>query len=71
MEWNGMNQPHLTQEELAVLRLVAEGKTDCDIGRELHLSERTVRYRLQRVCDKLEVNNRTEAAVKAVRLGLI
>lgn len=62
--------PQLTEDELAVLRLMVEGKTDHQISRELSLSERTVRYRLQNIYDKLGVNTRIEAAVKAVRLGL-
>lgn len=63
--------PLLSEDELAVLRLVAEGQSDAQIGRTLNLSERTVRYRLQNIYDKLEVNARIPAAVKAVRLGLI
>ncbi|NJN94134.1 MAG: response regulator transcription factor [Anaerolineales bacterium] len=62
--------PHLTEDELAVLGLVVVGKTDRQIGWELGLSERTVRYRLQNIYDKLGVSTRIEAAVKAVRLGL-
>lgn len=63
--------PYLTEDELAVLRLVAQGKTDYQISQELHLSERMVRYRLQNICEKLEANSRIAAAIKAVRLGLI
>lgn len=62
--------PPLTEDELAVLGLMVEGKTDGQIGRALNLSERTVRYRLQNIYDKLGVSTRIEAAVKAVRLGL-
>jgi len=52
----------LTPRELKVLSLVAEGKTNKEIGDELYLSERTVRNHLSRVLHKLNVNNRAQAA---------
>lgn len=67
----GKEPPLLTEAESTVLRLVAEGQSDAQIGRELNLSERMVRYRLQNIYEKLEVNSRIAAAVKAVRQGLI
>ncbi len=60
----------LTEEELAVLQLVVAGQTDDQISRKLGVSERTIRYRLQNICNKLGVNTRIEAAVQAVRVGL-
>lgn len=64
-----MNQPlddehadKLTKQEIKVLALVAEGKTNKEIGDELFLSERTVRNYLSRVLKKLDLSNRTQAA---------
>jgi DNA-binding NarL/FixJ family response regulator len=64
-------QPALTKRELEVLRLVVAGKTDREIGQELSIAERTVRNCLQSIYDTLSVNTRVEAAVQAVRLGLV
>lgn len=61
----------LTPRELDVLRLLALGKTNRQIARELHLSLSTVKRNLERIIGKLEVSDRTQAAVKAVELGLI
>jgi len=63
--------PALTRREQEVLRLVVLGKTDQQIGLELDLAERTVRYYLQKVYEKLGVNTRVEAAVQAVERGWI
>ncbi len=63
--------PVLTERELEILRLVAAGKKDCEIGRELHIAERTVRYHMRNVCDKLGVTSRIEAVVWAVRNGVL
>jgi DNA-binding NarL/FixJ family response regulator len=63
--------PNLIREELVVLRLIVAGRTDRQISQELSISERTVRYRLQKIYDKLEVNSRLETAVRAVQLGLV
>ncbi len=59
----------LTERELDVLRLVARGWTNARIAKELGIAERTVAYHLENVLRKLEVSNRTEAAVKATRRG--
>jgi two-component system, NarL family, response regulator DevR len=53
----------LTTRELHVLALVAEGKTNKEIGDALFLSERTVRNHLSRAMHKLNVSNRAQAAV--------
>lgn len=62
---------NLTEDEVAVLRMVASGQTDCQISQALNLSERTVRRRLESICQKLDVTTRIKAAVRAVRLGLV
>ena len=59
----------LTQGEMDVLRLVARGADNKAIGEQLALSERTVANRLSTVYEKLHVNNRTQAALVALRRG--
>jgi len=59
----------LTEREIEVLRLAARGDTNRAIGRALGISDRTVQGHLANIFAKLRVNTRTEAALKAVRLG--
>jgi DNA-binding NarL/FixJ family response regulator len=59
----------LSARELEVLRLAAQGLTNRAIGYELKISERTVHSHLINIFEKLDVSTRTEAALKAVRLG--
>ena len=61
----------LTAREADVLRLVAKGHTVADAARLLALSPHTVSGYLKDIYRKLSVNNRAEAALEAVRLGLI
>lgn len=63
--------PPLTPKELEVLRRLAGGKTNRRISEDLHLSLSTVKRHLERIISKLGVSDRTQAAVKAVELGLI
>jgi DNA-binding NarL/FixJ family response regulator len=66
----GASDPdRLSPRELEVLRLAAQGLTNRAIGYELKISERTVHSHLINIFDKLDVGTRTEAALKAVRLG--
>ena len=64
-------KPALTERELRVLQLLVAGKTDQQIGQELSIAERTVRYCLRNLYDKLGVDTRVEAVAQAVRLGLV
>jgi DNA-binding NarL/FixJ family response regulator len=61
----------LTAREVEVLGLVAEGRTNSDIGRVLHISEATVKTHLLRAFNKLEVSDRTAAVTTAMSLGLL
>lgn len=61
----------LTERQLDVLRLLAEGKSNKHICRELNLGEGTVKVHIAAIFRALDVNNRTEAAMEARRLGLI
>lgn len=66
-----MNAPSLTARELSVLQLVARGMTNREIGTALSMGEETVKAHLKHVFVKLEVSDRTEAALTAVQRGLI
>jgi DNA-binding NarL/FixJ family response regulator len=61
----------LSERELDVLRLVARGYSNPDIARQLYLSEGTVRNYVSAILTKLEVPDRTRAAVLALRYGLV
>jgi DNA-binding NarL/FixJ family response regulator len=60
----------LTSREIDILRLVVGGRTNREIASELGISISTVKTHVQRIISKLEVSDRTQAAVKAVELGL-
>ncbi len=61
----------LTPRELQVLRLMAEGQSNKTIAHELGISEHTVKFHVNAILGKLNVQSRTEAVVHATRLGLI
>jgi DNA-binding NarL/FixJ family response regulator len=61
----------LTQAEMEVLRLVAQGADNKAIAERLALSERTVANRLSSVYEKLHVNSRTQATLVALRRGWV
>jgi DNA-binding NarL/FixJ family response regulator len=61
----------LTQRELDVLGLLAEGLQHEEIGRRLGISSETVRTHLRKACDRLGAATRTQAVATALRLGLI
>lgn len=60
-----------TQRQMQVLRLLARGLSNKQIGERLFVSERTVKAYLSSIFDKLEVANRSAAITAALRLGLI
>ncbi len=61
----------LTEREVEILRLVAVGASNQQIAEQLHLTEKTVRNRLTVIFEKLHLNNRTQAALYALRGGLV
>ena len=62
--------PGLTDRELEVLQLVVQGCTNNHIAAALVISERTVRFHLRNLYDKLKVNTRSELMIWAIREGL-
>jgi DNA-binding NarL/FixJ family response regulator len=61
---------NLTKRELDILALLAEGRSNREISRHLYLSEKTVKAHLAAVFRKLNVTNRTQAAMAAVTMGM-
>ena len=61
----------LTEREITVLRLVADGQTNKEVANTLELSEKTVKNHLGNIFHKLHVYDRTQAAVLAIRRGII
>ncbi|SKH20502.1 response regulator containing a CheY-like receiver domain and an HTH DNA-binding domain [Mycobacteroides abscessus subsp. bolletii] len=64
-------QPALSGRETEVLKLVAQGKTNAQIGSALHISEATVKTHLLRSFHKLGVSDRTAAVTSAMKLGIL
>ncbi len=62
---------NLSERELTVLALVANGRTNKEIAVSLKISEKTVKNHIRNIFHKLKVSDRTEAAILALREGLI
>jgi len=69
--WRATAQAALSEREIEILRWVAEGFTNRQIAARLTITERTINFHLNNAMAKLEVRNRTAAAVRAVTLGII
>jgi len=61
----------LSPRELDVLRLLAQGQTNREVSQNLSVAVATVKNHVQHIISKLDVSDRTQAAVKAIQLGLI
>lgn len=66
----GPNEP-LTPREREVLGLLALGRSNRDIALALGIAERTAKFHVNAILDKLDAEGRTEAVVRAARLGLV
>ena len=64
-----LTEEPLTARELEILRYIAQGMTNQEIGDQLTLSERTVRTHVSHILGKLHLANRTQAALYALREG--
>ena len=63
--------PRLTDREMEVLKLVAQGLNNRDIAKELYISENTVKNHIRNILEKLHLHSRMEAVVYAVREKLL
>ena len=64
-------QSELSDREIEVLKLIANGKDNALIAAELHISPKTVKNHISNILMKLQIENRIQAAVYAVRSGLV
>jgi NarL family two-component system response regulator LiaR len=63
--------PRLTRREEEVIVLMAQGRDNGQIARELHITAQTVKTHVSNILNKLNSRSRTEAALHAMRLGLV
>jgi DNA-binding NarL/FixJ family response regulator len=61
----------LSEREIEVLKLIANGKDNAQIAAELHISPKTVKNHISNILMKLQIDNRIQAAVYAVRSGIV
>jgi NarL family two-component system response regulator LiaR len=67
----GQEEHALTERERAVLALIAKGRSNRQIGEELSISEKTVKTHVSNILTKLHLQDRTQAAIYALREGLV
>lgn len=67
----GMDNNELSERELEILRLIATGASNKEVAQKLCISANTVKVHLRNIYSKAGVTSRTEAAMYAVRLGLV
>lgn len=66
-----VNEASLSAREIQILRLAAQGLTNAQIGKQTNISERTVKFHINSVLQKLEANDRTHAVALALRRGIL
>ncbi len=66
-----MSNPELSERELEVLRLMAQGMGNQEIGTALSIGESTVKSHVNRILSKLGVSDRTQAVIVAVKRGIV
>ncbi len=64
------NPDMLTEREMEVLRLLAQGQANKEIARSLHIAEKTVKTHVSNILAKLGLQSRTQAALYALRVGI-
>ncbi len=65
-----LNRPQLSERERDVLQLMAQGKSNQAIADDLYISENTVKYHVNNILSKLEVSDRTQAVLMALKRGI-
>jgi DNA-binding NarL/FixJ family response regulator len=66
----GDRRPRLTEREHEVLELMIEGRDNAEIAKALYISQNTVKKHVSRILTELGVDNRVQAAVRAIRSGM-
>ncbi|MBD2068017.1 response regulator transcription factor [Leptolyngbya sp. FACHB-671] len=66
-----MSNPELSERELEVLRSMAQGMSNQEIGAVLNIGESTVKSHVNRILSKLGVNDRTQAVITSVKRGIV
>jgi two-component system, NarL family, response regulator len=66
-----MSNPELSERELDVLRLIAQGMSNQGIGTSLNVGESTVKSHVNRILSKLGVSDRTQAVIVAIKRGIV
>ena len=66
-----MIRAELSDREIEVLKLIANGKDNAQIAADLHISPKTVKNHISNILMKLQIDNRIQAAVYAVRSGIV
>jgi len=61
----------LSERELSILRLMAQGKTNKEIAEALHLAQGTIKNNISQILSKLHANDRTQAVLTALRRGIV
>jgi len=69
--FRGSADSHVSEREIEILMLVAQGWSNREIARELHISDSTVKAHMLHIFDKLGVTDRTAAVTTALRQGII
>jgi DNA-binding NarL/FixJ family response regulator len=70
-EYENTIRAELSDREIEVLKLIANGKDNAVIAAELHISPKTVKNHISNILMKLQIDNRIQAAVYAVRSGIV
>jgi DNA-binding NarL/FixJ family response regulator len=70
-EYENTIRAELSEREIEVLKLIANGKDNAVIAAELHISPKTVKNHISNILMKLQIDNRIQAAVYAVRSGIV
>jgi two-component system, NarL family, response regulator len=66
-----LSNPELSERELAVLRSMAQGMSNAEIASALSIGEGTVKSHVNRILNKLDVSDRTQAVIVAVKRGIV
>jgi two-component system, NarL family, response regulator len=66
-----MKKPELSERELEVIQLITDGNTNQQVAATLHITEGTVKYHVNNILTKLQVKDRTQAVVAAIKRGIV